>query len=102
VTQHLATFNKIISTKGSFSGIKCAKIAFIFGWGFASDPAGVSPQIFWGSYDALQSAGSADTHPHSPSSLMQAASRCLVWFLNMITWQPYCQVILHFVSISIL
>ena len=34
------TFNKILSTKGSFSGTNCTEIVFVFGQGSAEDPAG--------------------------------------------------------------
>ena len=47
VTQHLATFNRILFTKGGFSGTKCTKIVFVFGRGSASaaDPAGVATTL---------------------------------------------------------
>jgi len=35
VTQHLATFNKILVPKGSLSDTKRTEIAFIIGWGSA-------------------------------------------------------------------
>jgi len=35
MAQHLATFNKILFTKGGFLGTKCTEIVFIFGQGFA-------------------------------------------------------------------
>ena len=40
VVQNLATFNKIVFTKGGISDKKCTKIVFVFGRGSASEPAG--------------------------------------------------------------
>jgi len=40
MTQHLATFNKTIFTKGSFSGTKCTRIVYDFGRGSARTPLG--------------------------------------------------------------
>jgi len=34
------TFNKILSTKGGFSGTNCTEIVFVFGQDSAEDPAG--------------------------------------------------------------
>jgi len=40
VTQYLATFDKILFTKSSFSRTKCTKIVIIFGRGSTPYPAG--------------------------------------------------------------
>ena len=64
VTQHLAALNKILFTKGGFSGIKYTKIVFVFGRALlrARYPAGGATTLL----QASSRLGTGMPSPHSP------------------------------------
>ena len=86
VTQHLAALNKILFTKGGFSGIKYTKIVFVFGRALlrARYPAGGATTLLQAS--PPQSTGDGDAFFPFPSPLQAFG---LSMSGPMTTWQPH-------------